>query len=391
MKSFKLTFVILAIFFMTNALSADKINFITDKWESVVQKAGKANKPIFIDAYTDWCGWCKVMSRKTFTDTNIIKFINDNFIAVKYEMERGEGKRLAMKYKVTGFPTTMFFSPKGKYIYNVIGYQAPEKFIVSLKASLDPENHFDLKGVSDEIDLAFPDFYKSAYGKNGSPEKKYPDKETLQKYFASQKNLFSEVNWLIISRFDVDDKINAFFLKNMDKYQKLYGEKAVNENKTDILYSYLRKAIKDKSERELEECLAAVDKYMGDKAGKYRRFYKITYYEKLENWGKYVNAIEKRIEKDDPSPNQVNEYCWTIYQKVDDPAIVKKAVGWMKAAVAKEPDYAKTDTYASLLFKAGNYPEAKIWAEKAIKLGKDGKVAVDSTEELLAKINSKLN
>ncbi|MGC6414302.1 MAG: DUF255 domain-containing protein, partial [Bacteroidia bacterium] len=31
-------------------------------------KAVKEGKIILIDAYTDWCGWCKVMDKKTYTD-----------------------------------------------------------------------------------------------------------------------------------------------------------------------------------------------------------------------------------------------------------------------------------------------------------------------------------
>jgi thioredoxin-related protein len=60
------------------------------KWYSF-EEAAKLNqtapKKIFIDLYTDWCGWCKVMDRTTFADTVIAKYMTDHFYAVKFNAE----------------------------------------------------------------------------------------------------------------------------------------------------------------------------------------------------------------------------------------------------------------------------------------------------------------
>ena len=46
-------------------------------------KAVKEDKIILIDAYTDWCGWCKVMDKKTYTQASVIEYLNENFVCVK--------------------------------------------------------------------------------------------------------------------------------------------------------------------------------------------------------------------------------------------------------------------------------------------------------------------
>lgn len=60
------------------------------KWMSFTQ-AVEANKKhpkkIFIDVYTQWCGWCKRMDASTFMDDSIANYMNEKFYAVKMDAE----------------------------------------------------------------------------------------------------------------------------------------------------------------------------------------------------------------------------------------------------------------------------------------------------------------
>ncbi len=48
----------------------------------------KEPKRVYVDIYTSWCSWCKVMDKKTFTNPNVIKYINENFYAVRLNAEQ---------------------------------------------------------------------------------------------------------------------------------------------------------------------------------------------------------------------------------------------------------------------------------------------------------------
>lgn len=63
------------------------------KWlsfEEAVALNKKKPKMIFIDIYTDWCGWCKKMDKETFMNPEVVKYINKKYYAVKLNAEQKE-------------------------------------------------------------------------------------------------------------------------------------------------------------------------------------------------------------------------------------------------------------------------------------------------------------
>lgn len=59
-------------------------------WEEAQEEMKKEPKKVFVDVYTDWCGWCKKMDRETFTDPEVAKYMNEHFYAVKFNAEQKE-------------------------------------------------------------------------------------------------------------------------------------------------------------------------------------------------------------------------------------------------------------------------------------------------------------
>ena len=76
-----------------------------------------------MDAYTTWCGPCKRMAAEVFTEPEVGRFYNENFINVKIDMEKGEGIELARQYDVYAYPTLLFINGEGELVHRGLGYQ----------------------------------------------------------------------------------------------------------------------------------------------------------------------------------------------------------------------------------------------------------------------------
>jgi thioredoxin 1 len=103
-------------------INEEGIQFIESNWSKALAEAKKQNKLIFLDAYTSWCGPCKMLKRNTFPDKAAGEYFNKNFINVALDMEKGDGIAVAEKYQVNAYPTLIIADAAGNMVTYTKGY-----------------------------------------------------------------------------------------------------------------------------------------------------------------------------------------------------------------------------------------------------------------------------
>lgn len=135
----------------------DEIKWLT--FEEAIAKNKENPKPIFIDLYTDWCGWCKKMDASTFQDEEVVAYMSDNFYTVKFDAEQKEDveyKGNTFKFVDQGrrgyhelaagllqgqmsYPSFVVLSQEEKIMQTIKGYRTSEQFLPILKALIEKE------------------------------------------------------------------------------------------------------------------------------------------------------------------------------------------------------------------------------------------------------------
>lgn len=129
-------------------------------WEEAVEANNKIPKKFYVDVYTDWCGWCKVMDKKTFTDPKIAAYLNENFYPIKLNAEQKEdivfqgntfswtaaGKKgiHTLAYSLLegkmSYPSFVFLNENFERIMISPGYKKPKDLITELEFAA--EEHY---------------------------------------------------------------------------------------------------------------------------------------------------------------------------------------------------------------------------------------------------------
>ena len=132
-------------------------------WDAGLQEAKRLNRPVLVDVYTQWCGWCRRMDRDVYARPEVREYLASKFVTVKIDAESSEPARfdgrsytsrsLAGYFRVTGYPTTLFLRSSGEHLVNVPGYVEADKFLLVLRyigdGHLDRgETWEDYKGAS---------------------------------------------------------------------------------------------------------------------------------------------------------------------------------------------------------------------------------------------------
>lgn len=177
----KKNLLILFVLFAGPTMISQEIKWMT--MNEALEAQEKKPKKIFMDAYTVWCGPCKLLDKNTFSNKDVIEYVNKNYYPVKFNAEgteevnyrgmsfknpnydpnrkgRNSQHDFARAMKITGYPSLVFFDETGNLIGPIPGYRTPLQLELFLKMfagedykKIDSPEAF--KAYSDEFENEF--------------------------------------------------------------------------------------------------------------------------------------------------------------------------------------------------------------------------------------------
>lgn len=231
-RLFKIASAFLLLAWSSIALNAQTTS-TDESWELVKKQAAAEHKLIFVDLYFTGCAPCVQMDKEVFPDPKVAAVLKADFVIFKSDILKEEiGKKLCMKYGVTGFPTFLFMSADGKVIDNAAGFQSIDQFTALLQDVKEAAKKGNFKKYSPQIqEKDYPDFYVQAYLAN----KRNVSFDVVDVYLKAQPSLLAEVPFVIITGLRIGKQYDDFFLKNANQLFKDYGSSSVSGHVFTIL------------------------------------------------------------------------------------------------------------------------------------------------------------
>ncbi len=363
-------FALMALFLLaTNLLSAQGIRFFEGKWSEAKAKAKAEERLIFADAFASWCGPCKRMAATVFTDPKVGDFFNENFVNVKYDMEKPENAEFARQYPVSAYPTLLILDADGKVVQKHVGAMTPEALIAfgqkalgQASVSQDVEQEYEAGNRDPELVLR----YIRALNRANKPSLK-----VTNDYLNARKDYNDPVSRQIIleGTTEADSRVFDLLITHRVAISNQEGAQKVNDRILLACKNTVKKAIEFRDARLLEEAKTKMKANLPAQAEEFSFDADMRYYAAAKDPKNYLKAAQgyqKKVVRNDAARlhELVTKMLGAFPKEAD---VLNQAEKWAKTAAETGGLGEYYLTLADIYRRKGDKTNARAAAEKALK------------------------
>jgi thioredoxin-related protein len=386
-------------------------------WESVKASAKAEGKFIFVDCFATWCGPCKKMDKEVYPMELVGNFMNEKFICIKVQMDSAkkdnelvqswyaDAELIKQQYKISAFPSYLFFSPEGKIVHREGGYRNPTDFLSIAKDALDPSKQYytlvenykagklDLRLMPSVVRTAI--MYKDRELANEIVrvyKQNYLDKLSDEALFTKENMDFVVQTSNVLYEEGSKGKFFKFFYNYPDSADKIMQRQGFSfqivkgiiakEEVESKLWINKQPVSTKPNWRSFEKNIC--QKYDCRYSKRIMIESKLNFYRQTENWKELAKVWDEKLRQNPPQANRslfdfdgtwiVNHYAWNVFLYCNDKSVLNKGLQWIELAIEVEKPKNKVqylDTRANLLYKLGRVEEAIAQELQAIQIDND--------------------
>ena len=377
------------LWFAHTGAFAQGIVFFEGTWEQALEKARAEEKPIFVDAYTTWCGPCKMMSQRIFPDPQVGDLFNANFISVKIDMEQEPGLKFQRQYPVRAYPTLLFIDGTGKEIKRVLGFQQVDAMLQigrNVLAGLDKSSELAAAYAKGERDPALVYTYIRSLNRAGEPSLRIAND-----FLRGQSDLSTEANLKIIfeATLEADTRVFEWLTRYRKEMNNLYGEEKVNDRIYDACLRTARKALEMNTPDLREEVERKMGEFLPLRARAFASRMDMEQALRTKDTKAYLKAVQIFAKEGGAEPSHLLKSI--AMEVAGQPGLNEQGTGYaarlLRMAAENTPRSATYLDLGEFLLSQGDKAGARSAAEKAAEWAKkEGPQAEKQVSDFMLKL-----
>ena len=366
------SFITLLIFFtvISTDIYCQGILFFEGSFEEAVEKAQQEEKLIFVDAYATWCGPCKKMSKAVFPDKEVGEFYNNNFISLKLDMEKAQGREFGRQFPVSAYPTLFFINEKGELLKKVVGGKTASDFLKIGQTILQSyDRSGDLAELYESGNRDFDIVIKYVRALNNANKSSL---KIANDYLREQNNLSEnqKAEFIFEALTASDSRIFDLYIEQRSLIEQIFGQESSDQKIEEACWKTIENAIVFDSEVLLYEAKNKMESALKEK-------HQIFAYNADYEFAKATANVEMLSKSalrlsnflDDSESERLHDICNELIQYKDlDASIINSSELIAKRASDLNPSAEYLMTYSAILNANNKNKKAVRSAKQALKV-----------------------
>ena len=363
------------------------IRFSEQSFEELKATAKAEGKIIFVDAYTTWCGPCKLMSSKVFTQEKVGEVFNERFLNAKINMEAGEGPRIARGYNVVAYPTYLFINGDGELVHKALGY-IPADELLAVANDAVGENSLGALNNTYAAGERSPQFMERYLTVLASVRETDRADEVMQEFLAGREN-WSEPRTLamiIANPGTVGGERLDYLFTHPEEAMEVAGSYDFMQSLQEVLLTFYVRQEQLRTLPPTDDIVPFYSEYAAPLKDRLIAHYAMFQADQMRDTETYLSATRSYLAAFPTDDHvELNLAARNFLDRSDDPGDHKLALNWAKKAAKCAATFPNLSTLAHLYHRLGKDAKARKTARRAVDRAKETGYDYDSVEVLLSK------